>query len=51
MNLHSSDDCYYEEWFEDAEDGWRGHILSGNSSRKSSEKYNVDHYVDMGDCR
>jgi hypothetical protein len=22
MNFHGSDDCYYEEWFEDAEDGW-----------------------------
>ena len=22
MNFHGSDDCYYEEWFEDVEDGW-----------------------------
>lgn len=22
LNFHSSDDCYYEEWFEDIEDGW-----------------------------
>jgi hypothetical protein len=21
MNFHGSDDCYYEEWFEDVEDG------------------------------
>ena len=22
LNFHSSDDCYYEEWFDDIEDGW-----------------------------
>lgn len=22
LNFHYSDDCYYEEWFEDIEDGW-----------------------------
>ncbi|MFN8437503.1 MAG: hypothetical protein U0V72_07665 [Cytophagales bacterium] len=22
FNFHGSDDCYYEEWFEDVEDGW-----------------------------
>jgi hypothetical protein len=34
LNFHASDDCYYEEWFEDVEDGWivfmnfREHVLS-----------------------
>lgn len=34
LNFHSSDDCYYEEWFEDVEDGWiallnfREHVLA-----------------------
>ena len=33
LNFHSSDDSYYEEWFEDIEDGWivflnfRDHVL------------------------
>src|SRR5690606_19805 len=22
LNFHASDDCYYEEWFEEIEDGW-----------------------------
>lgn len=22
LNFHSSDDCYYEEWFDELEDGW-----------------------------
>lgn len=34
LNFHSSDDCYYEEWYEDIEDGWiamvnfREHLMS-----------------------
>jgi len=33
LNFHSSDDCYYEEWYEDLEGGWivplnfREHVL------------------------
>ncbi|HOS48864.1 MAG TPA: hypothetical protein PLG57_09520, partial [Bacteroidia bacterium] len=22
LNFHASDDCYYQEWFDDIEDGW-----------------------------
>ena len=34
LNFHASDDCYYEEWIEDCEDGWvallnfREHVLT-----------------------
>ena len=44
LNFHGSDDCYYEEWFEDVEDGWvallnaRYHILDEMKST------NVDSY-------
>ncbi len=33
LNFHASDDCYYEEWFDELEDGWiaalnfREHVL------------------------
>ena len=33
LNFHASDDCYYEEWFDEIEDGWiallnfRDHVL------------------------
>src|SRR5690349_6526633 len=33
LNFHASDDCYYEEWFQDVDDGWiaalnfREHVL------------------------
>jgi hypothetical protein len=50
LNFHSSDDCYYEEWFEEVndEDGWiallnfRDHILREFSNA------NVDSYFLMG---
>lgn len=50
LNFHSSDDCYYEEWFEDvqAENGWialinfRDHVLEDMMSA------NIDHYFLCG---
>lgn len=50
LNFHSSDDCYYEEWFEEvnAEDGWiallnfRDHVL------EDFESANIDSYFVLG---
>ncbi|MBI3233570.1 MAG: hypothetical protein HYZ42_05945 [Bacteroidetes bacterium] len=48
LNFHSSDDCYYQEWFEDVEDGWiaainfREHILS------EWQQANIDNYINFG---
>ncbi|HAW21004.1 MAG TPA: hypothetical protein DCX14_12550 [Flavobacteriales bacterium] len=48
MNFHSSDDCYYEEWFEDVEDGWiaalnfRQHVLNDFTST------GIDNYLIYG---
>ena len=48
MNFHSSDDCYYEEWYQDVEDGWiallnfREHVL--HEFRSSS----IDYYLNFG---
>jgi hypothetical protein len=48
LNFHASDDCYYEEWFEDIEDGWmatlnfREHVLDEFSNA------NIDQYFVMG---
>ncbi|MEQ9187382.1 MAG: hypothetical protein RLP15_06570 [Cryomorphaceae bacterium] len=48
LNFHSSDDSYYEEWFEDIEDGWvvllnfREHVL-----RDFSET-GIDNYFIFG---
>ncbi len=48
LNFHSSDDCYYEEWFEDVENGWivfmnfREHVLAEFKER------NLDYYFISG---
>lgn len=50
LNFHSSDDCYYEEWFEEVndEDGWiallnfRDHVLDDFAAA------NIDSYFVLG---
>lgn len=48
MNFHYSDDAYYEEWFDELEDGWvalvnfRLHVSSEFSVAR------IDHYFIMG---
>jgi hypothetical protein len=48
LNFHASDDCYYQEWFEDIEDGWiaavnfRKHVVSEFESQR------IDYYVAFG---
>lgn len=48
LNFHSSDDSYYEEWFEDIEDGWiamlnfRDHVLDDFAQE------NIDQYFVYG---
>lgn len=48
LNFHASDDSYYEEWFEDVEDGWisflnfRPHVLEDFSEA------NIDYYYVSG---
>ena len=48
LNFHASDDCYYQEWFDDIEDGWivalnfMEHVLSEFS------KNNIDYYLLFG---
>jgi hypothetical protein len=48
LNFHASDDCYYEEWFQELDEGWiaalnfRPHVL------KEFEKNNIDFYLVFG---
>lgn len=48
LNVHCSDDSYYEEWFEEVEDGWitainfREHVLD------EWKKFNLDYYINFG---
>lgn len=48
LNFHSSDDCYYEEWFQDIGDGW---IVALNFQEHVLEEFkhsNLDYYVNFG---
>ena len=48
LNFHASDDCYYQEWLDDIEDGWivafnfRQHVLT------EFQKTGIDYYVTYG---
>jgi hypothetical protein len=48
LNFHASDDCYYQEWFDDIEDGWivalnfRDHVCNEFSNN------NIDYYMLLG---
>ncbi len=48
LNFHASDDSYYEEWFQEVEDGWialvnfREHVLD------EFKKTHIDFYVNFG---
>jgi F0F1-type ATP synthase gamma subunit len=45
LNFHSSDDSYYEEWFDDIDDGW---ILAINFQEhviKEFSNQNIDYYL------
>ncbi len=48
LNFHSSDDSYYEEWFDDVAEGWiagvnfRPHVLS------EFKHNNIDYFINFG---
>ena len=48
LNFHASDDCYYEEWFDEVEEGWiallnfREHVLA------EFKHENIDRYFLLG---
>src|ERR1700741_1611993 len=48
LNFHGSDDCYYEEGFEDVEDGWIAAVSFPEFIQEEFKKYNIDNYVNMG---
>ncbi len=48
LNFHYSDDCYYEEWFDDVEDGWIAMVNFHDHVVREFERINIDHYFVMG---
>ena len=48
LNFHYSDDCYYEEWFDEVEDGWIALVNFHEHVIKEFEKIHLDSYFVMG---
>ena len=47
LNFHYSDDCYYEEWFEDVEDGWIAMVNFHEHVLREFQHIQIDHYINM----
>jgi len=48
FNFHGSDDCYYEEWFDDVEEGWIAAINFRDFVFREWTKFNIDQFIVFG---
>ncbi|HNP99679.1 MAG TPA: hypothetical protein PKK99_11530 [Bacteroidia bacterium] len=48
LNFHGSDDCYYEEWFQDVDEGWIAGINFRPHVLLEMERFNIDYYFVFG---
>ncbi|MCV9386395.1 hypothetical protein [Reichenbachiella ulvae] len=48
LNFHGSDDSYYEEWFEDVEEGWVTALGFRDFVLDEMNQYNIDTYINSG---
>ncbi len=50
LNFHASDDCYYEEWFEEVtdQDGWIALVNFRDFVIEELKQANIDSYLVMG---
>jgi len=48
LNFHSSDDCYYEEWFQDIDDGWIVAVNFQEHVLEEFRKARIDYYLNFG---
>ncbi len=50
LNFHASDDCYYEEWYEDVgeEEGWICFVGLQDHVEDEMMEYNLQNYVNLG---
>lgn len=47
LNFHASDDCYYEEWFQDIEDGWIAGINFRQHVIDEFKANNIDYFINF----
>ena len=48
LNFHYSDDCYYEEWFDEVEDGWIALVNFHDHVIREFKTINIDNYFLLG---
>jgi hypothetical protein len=48
LNFHYSDDSYYEEWFEEVEDGWIAFVNFQPHVLQEMKRAHIDWYVNWG---
>ena len=48
LNFHASDDCYYEEWSQEVEEGWIAAINFLPHVLIEFEKHGIDYYLVFG---
>jgi len=48
LNFHGSDDCYYEEWFDETEEGWLAAINFPWHVTEEWKNFNIDSYINFG---
>jgi len=48
LNFHGGDDCYYEEWFDELEEGWIASVNFRDFVIDEMKNYNIDSYVNFG---
>lgn len=48
LNFHPSDDCYYEEWFDEVEDGWIMLVNFHEHVLREFSSMNIDQYFVSG---
>ncbi|WP_199140917.1 hypothetical protein [Pedobacter sp. ASV12] len=48
LNFHASDDSYYEEWFQDVEDGWIAGINFNQHVIREFRDHGIDYYINFG---
>jgi len=48
LNFHSDDDSYYQEWFDEIEDGWIALVNFRDHVVKEFEEASLDYYMAMG---
>jgi hypothetical protein len=48
LNFHASDDCYYEEWYEEIEDGWIAGVNFNEHVADEFKNENIDYFINLG---